>query len=93
MNQVEEWFSIFARQRLSAPNFADLADLEAKVHAFIADWNKRAHPFRWTQKSFDKILAKTDEAIRRAAGVNSPPCPTTEAVRQTPRWSVVAAVA
>jgi len=56
MNQVEQWFSILQRKRLRAPNFADLADLEAKILAFITEWNEIAHPFNWTTKSFDKIL-------------------------------------
>jgi len=60
MNQVEQWFSILQRKRFRAPNFADLADLEAKVLAFIDEWNKAAHPFAWTPESFDKVLRKAD---------------------------------
>jgi hypothetical protein len=67
MNQVEQWFSILQRKRLSAPNFADLDALEARLLAFIAEWNETAHPFAWTAKSFDKILAKTAAAIAAAA--------------------------
>jgi DDE superfamily endonuclease len=67
MNQVEQWFSILQRKRLVAPNFQDLADLEAKIVAFIAQWNQRAHPFNWTRTSFDKVLAKVDVAIKEAA--------------------------
>jgi transposase len=67
MNQVEQWFSILQRKRLSAPNFADLDALEERLLAFIAEWNETAHPFAWTAKSFDKILAKTDAAIAAAA--------------------------
>ena len=37
MNQIEQWFSILQRKRLRAPNFADLADLEDKILAFIAE--------------------------------------------------------
>ena len=55
MNQVEQWFSILQRKRLTAPNFADLDALEERVHAFIDEWNNHAHPFSWTTKSFDKI--------------------------------------
>lgn len=72
MNQVEQWFSILQRQRFSAPNFRDLADLEAKVDGFIADWNTIAHPFQWTRRSFDKVLAKADAEIRRAANALHP---------------------
>jgi transposase len=71
MNQVEQWFSILQRKRLRAPNFADLVDLEAKILAFIAEWNEIAHPFHWTTKSFDKVLK----------GVDNP------WVRRRPHWS------
>ena len=67
MNQVEQWFSILQRRRLVAPNFDDLADLEQKVLSFIADWNETAHPFRWKNSSFDKVLAKIDAALKTAA--------------------------
>jgi hypothetical protein len=66
MNQVEQWFSILQRQRLRAPDFADLADLEGKILAFIAERNEIAHPFNWTTKSFDKMLNGVDNPwIRR----------------------------
>ncbi len=67
MNQVEQWFSILQRKRLTAPNFADLDALEERVLAFIDEWNAHAHPFRWTAKSFDKIIAKIDAAVAQAA--------------------------
>ncbi len=60
MNQVEQWFSILQRKRLRAPNFADLADLEAKILAFIEESNEIAHPFNWTAKSFEKVLSRVD---------------------------------
>lgn len=60
MNQVEQWFSILQRKRFGAPNFADLADLEAKVLAFIEEWNETAHPFKWTTASFDKVLDRAN---------------------------------
>jgi transposase len=52
MNQVEQWFSILQRKRLTAPNFADLDALEERILAFIDEWNHHAHPFDWTVKSF-----------------------------------------
>jgi len=67
MNQVEQWFSILQRKRMVAPNFQDLADLEAKIVAFIVEWNEVAHPFNWTRASFDKVLAKVDVALKEAA--------------------------
>jgi hypothetical protein len=67
MNQIEKWFSILQRNRLTAPNFQDLADLEAKIVAFIVEWNQAAHPFNLTGASFDKVLAKVDAAREEAA--------------------------
>jgi len=60
MNQVEQWFSILQRKRLTAPNFVDLADLETKIVAFIREWNQQAHPFAWKPTSFDKVLSKIE---------------------------------
>ena len=66
MNQVEQWFSILQRKRFAGPNFADVADLERKVGAFISEWNDIAHPFNWTRASFAKIL-NTIQPTRAAA--------------------------
>ena len=63
MNPVEQWFGILRRKRLRSPNFADLPDLQRAIHQFITEWNDIAHPFRWTARSFDKILAKIDAAL------------------------------
>ncbi len=67
MNQIEQWFSILRRKRLKAPNFIDVADVIAKIASFISEWNEIAHPFKWTPKSFKKILAKVDAAVAAAA--------------------------
>lgn len=67
MNQVEQWFSIIRRKRLAVANFPDLADLEATIAAFIAEWNEIAHPFDWTPASFQKVLAKVEKNIKAAA--------------------------
>ena len=52
---------------MAAPNFQDLAGLEAKILAFIKEWNVAAHPFNWTPKSFNRVLAKVDAALKVAA--------------------------
>lgn len=57
MNQVEQWFGILQRKRLRIVDFASLADLEARLLAFIAHWNVRAHPFHWSTKSVAKVMA------------------------------------
>jgi len=63
MNPVEQWFGILRRKRLRSPNFADLPALQQAILQFITEWNEIAHPFRWTARSFDKILAKIDAAL------------------------------
>ena len=57
MNQVEQWFSILQRKRFRIAEFEDKADLAAKIHQFIREWNERAHPFNWSTKSVAKIMA------------------------------------
>jgi transposase len=63
MNPVEQWLSILRRKRLRAPNFADVPALARAVRQFITEWNQIAHPFRWTARSFEKILAKAEAAL------------------------------
>jgi len=49
LNQVEIWLSILVRKLLKRGSFTSTADLEAKVLAFIAYYNRTmAKPFRWT---------------------------------------------
>ena len=56
MNQIEMWFSILVRKLLKRGTFTSVADLKAKVLAFIAYFNRTmAKPFRWTYQG--KALA------------------------------------
>jgi len=67
MNQIEQWFSILQRKRLSANNFPSLEELENKIQQFITEWNAAAHPFRWSKASFAKVLAKVEASLAEAA--------------------------
>ena len=58
MNQVEQWFSILQRKRLRIADFADKAALAERLQAFIVEWNRVAHPFKWSTKSVAKVMAK-----------------------------------
>jgi transposase len=69
MNQVEQWFSILKRQRLRIQDFASKEELAERIKAFIQEWNERAHSFRWTRRSFDKILAKCTKSDTQAQPV------------------------
>jgi len=56
MNQVEIWLSILVRKVLKRGNFTSVADLKAKMLAFIEYYNRTmAKPFKWTWKG--KALA------------------------------------
>ena len=49
LNQVEIWLSILVRKLLKRGSFTSVADLEARVRAFIAYYNHTmAKPFKWT---------------------------------------------
>lgn len=68
MNQVEQWFGILQRKRFSLSDFDAKSDLKEKVLRFIEQWNRYAKPFKWTRRSFDKVLAKAErEALESAA--------------------------
>jgi transposase len=56
MNQIEIWFSILTRKLLKRGTFTSVADLKAKVLAFVEYFNRTmAKPFRWTYQG--KALA------------------------------------
>jgi hypothetical protein len=49
LNQIELWLSILTRKLLTRGSFASVADLEARVLAFVAYYNRTmAKPFLWT---------------------------------------------
>ncbi len=49
LNQIEIWLSILVRKLLRRGSFTSVAELRAKVLAFIAYYNRTmAKPFRWT---------------------------------------------
>lgn len=47
MNQIEIWLSILVRKLLRRGSFKSVAELEAKVLAFIDSYNRTAKPFKW----------------------------------------------
>ncbi len=56
MNQIEIWLSILTRKLLRRGSFTSVADLAARVLAFIAYYNRTmAKPFKWTYQG--KALA------------------------------------
>jgi len=67
MNQVEQWFGILQRKRFGIINFADKKELAERLDAFVKEWNSHAHAFRWSRKSFDKVLADREKNMAAAA--------------------------
>jgi len=57
MNQVEPWFSIVQRKRLSIVDFDSKDHLREKIEQFIQEWNQHAHPFNWSTQSVAKVMA------------------------------------
>lgn len=48
VNQIELFFSILQRQCLRDGSVRSTQELRTAVLEFIAAWNQKAHPFRWT---------------------------------------------
>jgi hypothetical protein len=49
LNQVELWFSVLTRRFLKHGDFGSMADFEARLLGFLADYNRsHAHPYQWT---------------------------------------------
>jgi hypothetical protein len=49
LNQVELWFSVFARRFLQRGEFCSAEEFEDRLREFLDDYNAHyAHPFRWT---------------------------------------------
>ena len=49
MNQIELWFSILSLKLLKRASFTSVADLQARVLAFVEYFNTTmAKPFKWT---------------------------------------------
>ena len=67
MNQIEQWFSILVRKRLRIADFASKEYLIERLQAFIREWNERSHAFHWTEKSFEKVLQKCEQAFTMIA--------------------------
>jgi hypothetical protein len=66
LNQVELWFSVLARRFLRRGDFASPAEFEARLRAFLDDYNERqAHPYRWTYTGEPLVRATPFGRTRR----------------------------
>ena len=57
LNMVEIWFSILTKQQVRRGVYHNVPELIAAITYFIAGYNERAQPFRWT-KTPEQILTK-----------------------------------
>jgi hypothetical protein len=66
LNQVELWFSVLGRRFLKRGDFHSMADLEARLLAFVDDYNKHhAHPYRWTDTGTPLVRGISFSQTRR----------------------------
>ena len=65
LNLVEGWFALLARRQLQRGVFTGTAELEAAIHAYIAQTNAEPKPFVWTA-STASIMAKIDRLPARS---------------------------
>jgi transposase len=66
LNLVEGWFALLTRRRLQRGVFTSAAELEAAIHAYIAQTNAAPKPFAWT-KTADAILASVGRFCQRTS--------------------------
>jgi transposase len=69
LNLVECWFALLSRRRLERGAFSSTADLEAAIHAYIAETNAAPKPFVWT-KTADDILSSIARFCQRTSNSN-----------------------
>jgi hypothetical protein len=51
LNLVERLFAEITRQQIRRSAFKSVADLEAAIDAWIAAWNAKPTPFKWSAKA------------------------------------------
>jgi hypothetical protein len=54
---METFFAKLTRQRLKRGDFCSLVDLQAAIHCFIAEHNRKPEPFVWSADPDDIIGA------------------------------------
>jgi hypothetical protein len=66
LNQVELWFGVLARRFLKRGDFALAVEFEARLRAYLDDYNQHyAHPYRWTYTGQPLVRATPFSQTRR----------------------------
>ena len=58
LNQVEIWFNIITQKAIRRGTFRSVKELVAKIQTFVAHYNSKSRPFRWTATAnsiFEKL--------------------------------------
>src|SRR6516164_6818460 len=50
LNQIEVWFSILSSNALAGASFTSPRQVREQIDAFVAAYNRNAHPFEWTKQ-------------------------------------------
>lgn len=66
LNQVEIWFNIITQKAIRRGTFRSVKELVAKIQAFVAHYNSKSKPFRWTA-SADSIFEKLQRLCKSIA--------------------------
>ena len=51
LNLVERWFALITSQAIRRGSFNNVRALEVAIMRYLAHWNERAKPFRWTKSA------------------------------------------
>lgn len=67
LNQVEIWFHIITQSAIRRGTFRSVKELVAKIENFVAHYNAKSKPFRWTATK-DSILEKLQRLLNIISG-------------------------
>jgi DDE superfamily endonuclease len=51
LNLVERWFGLITSQAIRRGSFDSVKSLEKAIARYLADWNEKPRPFRWTNSA------------------------------------------
>ena len=67
LNQVEIWFNLITQRAIRRGTFRSVKELIAKIENFVAHYNAKSKPFKWTATR-DSILEKLQRLLNSISG-------------------------